>query len=190
MRILMIDNYDSFTYNLVQLLGRMGQDMSVVRNDRVSLHQIQQMQPDRIVLSPGPGRPEDAGICMDVVRKFHSRIPILGVCLGHQCIGQVFGMQVVRAPKVMHGKTSQIVHTGQGIYHDIVNPFEAMRYHSLMVSEESLPPQLTVTARTTDGIVMGLRHKTSPLFSVQYHPESFMSLDGPDVVGNFLELTQ
>jgi anthranilate synthase component II len=186
--ILVIDNYDSFTYNLVQYLGELGSEVRVVRNDAASIDSISALQPARIVISPGPGRPEHAGITMDVIRQLGSSIPILGVCLGHQAIGAVFGGAVVRASTPMHGKTSTIEHDGRGVFAGIDGPFVASRYHSLVVSDDGLPDVLEVTARTReDRTIMGLRHRERPIHGVQFHPESILTGEGMRLLRNFLE---
>lgn len=186
--ILVIDNYDSFTYNLVQYLGELGSEVRVVRNDAASIESISALQPARIVISPGPGRPEHAGITMDVIRQLGSSIPILGVCLGHQAIGAVFGGAVVRASTPMHGKTSTIEHDGRGVFAGIDGPFVASRYHSLVVSDDGLPAELEVTARTReDRTIMGLRHRQRPIHGVQFHPESILTGEGMRLLRNFLE---
>jgi anthranilate synthase/aminodeoxychorismate synthase-like glutamine amidotransferase len=186
--ILVIDNYDSFTYNLVQFLGEMGADLRVVRNDQVTLSEIQAMQPTHIVVSPGPGTPDDGGVSLDVLRVMGATTPVLGVCLGHQCIGQAYGGVVLRAPHVMHGKTSMIYHDGDVLFKDVPNPFEATRYHSLIVQEATLPDVLMVTARTAEGEIMGLRHREYPVYGVQFHPESILTTYGPRLLRNFLEI--
>jgi anthranilate synthase/aminodeoxychorismate synthase-like glutamine amidotransferase len=186
--ILVIDNYDSFTYNLVQFLGEMGADLHVVRNDQITLDEIRALQPTHIVISPGPGDPDDGGVSLDVIRELGATTPILGVCLGHQCIGQAYGGVVNRAPHVMHGKTSMISHTGDSMFANMPNPFEATRYHSLIVEEGTLPDVLTVTAFTDDGEIMGLRHKEYPVFGVQFHPESILTTYGPQLLRNFLDV--
>ncbi|MCG3115201.1 MAG: aminodeoxychorismate/anthranilate synthase component II [Candidatus Manganitrophus sp. SA1] len=186
--LLVIDNYDSFTYNLVQYLGELGAEMSVHRNDRITLQEIEKMQPSKIVISPGPCTPKEAGISVDLIRKFGSEIPILGVCLGHQAIGEAFGGEVVRAPRLMHGKTSMIEHDGRGVYRGLPNPFEATRYHSLIIRRESMPKVLEITAWTEEGEIMGVRHKTFPIEGVQFHPESILTRVGKDLLRNFLEL--
>ncbi len=191
--LLMIDNYDSFTYNVVQYLGELGAVVEVVRNDEVSVDDIAAMAPERIVISPGPCTPNEAGISMEVIRRFAGELPILGICLGHQCIGQVYGGEVVRARRVMHGKTSQIHHRGEGVFRGLSNPFEATRYHSLVVARESLPECLEITAWTCDESgavdeIMGLRHRTLPVEGVQFHPESILTVHGHDLLRNFLEL--
>lgn len=183
--ILVIDNYDSFTYNLVQYLGELGADLRVFRNDQVTLEEIEALDPSHIVISPGPGTPEDGGISNDVIRHFYTRVPILGVCLGHQCIGYVFGAKVDRAPRLMHGKTSPIYHTGSGIFANLPSPFVATRYHSLVVCEP-LPPELEVTAFTREGEVMGIQHRDYPTFGVQFHPESILTREGILLLENFL----
>jgi anthranilate synthase/aminodeoxychorismate synthase-like glutamine amidotransferase len=186
-RVLVIDNYDSFTYNLVQYLGELGAEVQVVRNDAASIESIESLHPDRIVISPGPGRPEQAGVTMDAIRHFGSTVPILGVCLGHQAIGAVFGGSVVRATVPMHGKTSTIEHDGRGVFAGIAGPFTASRYHSLVVADEGLPADLEVTARTReDGTIMGLRHVRWPIHGVQFHPESILTAEGRRLLRNFL----
>ena len=185
--LLVIDNYDSFTYNLVQYLGELGAEMSVYRNDRSTLQEIEKMQPAQIVVSPGPCTPKEAGISVDVIREFGSRIPILGVCLGHQAIGEAYGGEVVRAPRLMHGKTSMVEHDGRTLYRGLPNPFEATRYHSLIIRRESMPAVLEITAWTEEGEIMGVRHKTFPVEGVQFHPESILTRVGKDLLKNFLE---
>jgi anthranilate synthase component 2 len=185
-RVLLVDNYDSFTYNLVQEMGALGAEPVVFRNDAIEVSGIREVGPDGIVISPGPGRPEDGGVSMAVVEELAGELPILGVCLGHQCIGQVFGARIVAAPELMHGKTSAIFHTGVGVFADMPNPFEATRYHSLIVDRDSIPDVLEVTAETADGIVMGLRHREVPIEGVQFHPESILTSVGPDLLTNFL----
>jgi anthranilate synthase component 2 len=186
--ILVIDNYDSFTYNLVQYLGELGCEIDVVRNDAASLDQIAERRPERILISPGPGRPEEAGVTMPVIRRFGQTIPLLGVCLGHQAIGAVFGGVVVRAVTPMHGKTSTIEHNGRGLFNGITAPFAASRYHSLIVADEDLPDTLEVTARTTDDrAIMGLRHRALPVHGVQFHPESILTGEGRRILRNFVE---
>lgn len=183
--IAVIDNYDSFTYNLVQYLGELGAEVCVHRNDAVTLEELERQAPSHIVVSPGPGTPEDGGISNDVIRRFYQEIPILGVCLGHQCIAHVFGGQVERAPRLMHGKTSTIYHTGQGIFAHLSRSFTATRYHSLIV-QEPLPPVLKLAAFTRKGEVMGIRHRHYPTFGVQFHPESILTSEGKRLLGNFL----
>jgi anthranilate synthase/aminodeoxychorismate synthase-like glutamine amidotransferase len=185
--MLIIDNYDSFTYNLVQYFGELGADLVVKRNDQVTLDEVAEMHPDRICISPGPGTPLDAGVSNDLILKFGPSTPILGVCLGHQCIGHVFGGEVVRADRIMHGKTSPIVHEGDGVFRTLPNPFEATRYHSLIVRRESLPPELEITAETAQGEIMGLRHRRYPVQGVQFHPESIMTGVGKQLLLNFLK---
>jgi anthranilate synthase component 2 len=182
----LVDNYDSFTYNLVQEMGALGADPVVYRNDAISVDGIRELHPDGIVISPGPGRPEDGGVSMAVISELGGETPILGVCLGHQCIGQVFGARIVAAPELMHGKTSAIFHTGVGVFADMPNPFDATRYHSLIVDRDSIPDVLEITAETTDGIVMGLRHRETAIEGVQFHPESILTSVGPDLLTNFL----
>jgi anthranilate synthase component 2 len=186
--VFVLDNYDSFTYNLVQYLGELGAEVVVRRNDEVTVADIKAMKPERIVISPGPGRPEDAGVTMDVIRELGDTTPILGVCLGHQAIGAVFGGSVVRATVPMHGKTSTIEHNRRGVFTGITEPFQASRYHSLVVADEGLPAELEVTARTKeDGAIMGLRHRHLPVHGVQFHPESILTGEGHRILRNFLE---
>lgn len=186
--ILVIDNYDSFTYNLVQYLGELGAQLHVVRNDQISVAEIEQLAPERIVISPGPCTPNEAGVSLDVFKYFAGKIPLLGVCLGHQAMGQAFGGNVIRAPYLMHGKTSQILHDGRGLFAGLDNPFTATRYHSLIVERESLPASLEVTATTSDGLIMGLRHREFLCEGVQFHPESIMTSVGKKLLNNFLQL--
>ena len=187
--IVLIDNYDSFTYNLVQRLGEINPslDLLVVRNDQVTLDEIEAKKPTHLIISPGPCTPNEAGISNDVIRRFASKIPLLGVCLGHQCIGHTFGAKVVRADRIMHGKTSMIHHDGQGVYRGLSNPFEATRYHSLVIQPGTLPPEFKVVAQTDQGEIMGVRHVSFPLEGVQYHPESFLTLEGIQLLKNFIE---
>jgi anthranilate synthase/aminodeoxychorismate synthase-like glutamine amidotransferase len=186
--ILVIDNYDSFTFNLVQALGSLGAQLQVVRNDRMTLDEIAKLAPEKILISPGPCTPKEAGISVAVIQRFAGRIPILGVCLGHQCIGEAFGAKVVRADRLMHGKTSMIVHDGKGLYKGLANPFEATRYHSLVVQEDTLPPALKPVAHSQDRHeLMGIRHAEWPLEGVQFHPESFLTGEGTKLLRNFLE---
>ena len=187
--LLVIDNYDSFTYNLVQYLGELGEQIEVRRNNEVTLEEIEsKLRPDRIVISPGPGTPEQAGISMKVIEHFAGRTPILGVCLGHQSIGQVFGGHVVRAPQLFHGKSSTVEHDGKTIFAGLDQPFSAGRYHSLIVEDDNLPPCLEVSARTPDGVIMGLRHREMTVEGVQFHPESIMTTEGKKLLANFLTL--
>ncbi len=188
--ILVIDNYDSFTYNLVQYLGEMGQELKVVRNDEIRLGDIKKLKPSRIVISPGPGSPKDAGISNEIIRELGSKIPILGVCLGHQCIGEVFGGKVLGAARLMHGKTSLIHHHGEGIFKGLDNPFVATRYHSLIVDRKSFPPALKITAQTKEKEIMALQHKKFSIFGVQFHPESILTQGGKALLRNFLDLTR
>ena len=186
--LLLIDNYDSFTYNLYQYLCELGEEITVVRNDKMTIDEIEKLTPERIVISPGPGTPLQAGISNDVIRRFGSRIPILGVCLGHQCVGHVYGGTVGHAGEIKHGKSSLIHHDGRGVLSGLPNPFPAIRYHSLAVSREGLPDCLEITAWTDNNIVMGLRHKEHPVEGVQFHPESIMTRVGKDLLKNFLEM--
>ncbi len=188
--ILMIDNYDSFTYNLVQYLSELGSDVKVVRNDKITVNDVYRILPSHIVISPGPGRPAEAGISNAVVKEFGGKIAILGVCLGHQCIAEVFGGKIVRAPKLMHGKTSMIYHNKKEIFRGIANPFEATRYHSLIVKREFLPSCLKVTAYTKDKEIMGLRHKKFPIWGVQFHPESVLTGEGKRILRNFIKIRE
>ena len=188
MKVLLLDNYDSFTYNLAQYLGELGHAPAVHRNDEITLGEIEASKPDRIVISPGPGRPEDAGLTVDVIRQFGRRIPIFGVCLGHQGIGHAFGGEVVRAPVLMHGKVSSVQHDGRGVFAGVSQPFVAGRYHSLIVADPP-PEALEISARTDDGIIMGLRHREWPVHGVQFHPESVLTGEGMKILRNFLELS-
>ena len=185
--VLLVDNYDSFTYNLYQYLGELGAEVRVVRNDELSAEAAMALSPARIVISPGPGTPDQAGITLDLIRRAAGQIPVLGVCLGHQALGQAFGGQVRRAPKLMHGKTSQIHHDGRSLFARLPDPFTATRYHSLVVERDSVPESLEISAWTDDGIVMGLRHRQYPLEGVQFHPESILTTVGKDLLRNFLE---
>ena len=185
--LLVIDNYDSFTYNLVQYLGEMGQEVRVVRNDEIPAAEIAALAPSHIVISPGPCTPNEAGISLEVIRTYAGKIPILGVCLGHQAIGQAFGGKVVRAARVMHGKTSPISHDGKGLFTGLPNPFQATRYHSLLIERASVPDVLDVTAQTAENEIMAVRHKTLPVEGVQFHPESFLTTSGKDLLRNFIE---
>ncbi len=186
--LLVIDNYDSFTYNLVQYLGELGQEIAVFRNDQITLQEIETMQPRKIVISPGPGRPEDAGISIALIQTFGGKIPILGVCLGHQAIGEAFGAEVVRADRLMHGKTSMIFHDGKTLYEKLPMPFEATRYHSLIVRKETLPDLFEISSWTNEGEIMGIRHKSLPIEGVQFHPESILTYAGKDLLNNFLKI--
>jgi len=185
--LLMIDNYDSFTYNIVQYFGELGEDVRTVRNDEVTIQEIAAMKPDRICISPGPKAPSDAGVSVDVIKEFGGKLPILGVCLGHQAIGEAFGGKIIRAKQVMHGKTSMIAHTGEGVFNGIPSPFTVIRYHSLAIERASLPACLEVTAWTDDGEIMGVRHKEFDIQGVQFHPESILSEHGHALFKNFLE---
>ena len=184
--ILLIDNYDSFTYNLYHYLGELGADVKVYRNDKITLDGIDALRPEKIVISPGPCTPKQAGISCDAITRFGARIPILGVCLGHQAIGAAYGGNIVRAPSIMHGKLSQVTHDSQTIFRNVKNPFAAMRYHSLVIEPKSLPQELTVSARTADGVIMAVRHKSFPVEGVQFHPESILAEDGKQLLKNFL----
>jgi anthranilate synthase component II len=190
-RVLVVDNYDSFVYNLVQYLGELGAEPVVHRHDQVTLAELRDLAPDAVLVSPGPGRPENAGVSNDVISEFAARgVPVLGVCLGHQCIGQLYGGEVVRAPRVMHGKTSEIHHDGAGVFTGLPNPITATRYHSLIVDRETVPGSLLVTAESEDGLVMGLRHRELPVEGVQFHPESILTESGHALLGNFLAVAQ
>jgi len=186
--LLVIDNYDSFTWNLVHYLGELGAEPRVVRNDKISADEALALDAEAIVLSPGPCTPSDAGICLDLIDKAGGKVPIFGVCLGHQAIGQAYGGEVVRAPKLMHGKVSRILHEGGGVFHGINGPFEATRYHSLTIRPETMPDELVPTAHTEDGIVMGVQHRSAPVHGVQFHPESIASEHGHRILRNFLEI--
>lgn len=188
--LLMIDNYDSFTYNLVQYLGELGEDVRVFRNDKISIDAIAELNPDRIVVSPGPCSPREAGISIEVIKNFAGKIPLLGVCLGHQSIGAAFGAEIIRAPKLMHGKTSKIHHDNKTIYKGLPNPFDATRYHSLIIKKDTLPGSFEISAWTEDGIIMGIRHKNYILEGVQFHPESILTTSGKSLLKNFIELSR
>jgi anthranilate synthase component 2 len=190
MRLLVIDNYDSFTYNLVHYVGELGAEPLVYRNDKLTLDGIEQLAPDAILLSPGPKTPTEAGICLALIDRFSATTPILGVCLGHQAIGQAMGGKVIRAPELMHGKTSRISHTGRGIFRGLNSGFEATRYHSLIVERATLPPSLTITASTEDGLIMAVEHQSRPLYGVQFHPESIASENGHAILQNFMNLAR
>jgi anthranilate synthase component II len=185
-RVLVVDNYDSFVYNLVQELGELGAEPVVYRNDVIDVAGIRATRPDAVLISPGPGRPEDGGVSLEAIGVLAGEIPVLGVCLGHQCIGQAFGGVIVAAPRLMHGKTSEIHHDGKGLFAGLPNPFVATRYHSLVVRPDSVPDELEVTATSTDGVVMGLRHRSLPVEGVQFHPESVLTVSGPALLANFL----
>jgi len=187
--ILVIDNYDSFTYNLVQYLGEMGEEIAVYRNDKIDINAIKKMNPEKIVISPGPGRPEGAGISKEVIKTFEGIVPILGVCLGHQCIGEVYGSVIVRAKNIMHGKVSEIYHEGVDIFKGITSPFEATRYHSLLIDPETLMDPLEVIAKTKDNEIMAVRHKEKPIWGVQFHPESILTREGKKLLKNFIEMS-
>ncbi len=186
--VLVIDNYDSFTYNLVQYLEELGQEVLVYRNDKITLDKIKKLNPDRIVISPGPGTPLSAGISCELIKNFYRHLPILGVCLGHQCIGYVFGAKIVRAPKIMHGKVSLIYHDGKKLFKGVKNPFLATRYHSLIIDRKTLPSNLIVNASTEDGIIMGVKERHFSLWGVQFHPESILTEEGKKILKNFLSL--
>ncbi len=186
--ILIIDNYDSFTYNLVQLVGEIRGEISVVRNDSITSDEVEKYNPSHIILSPGPKRPENSGVCIDIIKKYTGRIPILGVCLGHQAIGYVFGGKIINAPEILHGKLSEIYHDEKTIFKGLKNPFQAARYHSLAVHTQGFPEELEISARTKNEVVMGLRHKKFPLEGVQFHPESFITEDGKKLLANFLNI--
>lgn len=186
--LLMIDNYDSFTYNLVQYLGELGQDIRVFRNDKITLGEIEDMDPEYIVVSPGPCTPKEAGISVEAIRHFAGKKPVLGVCLGHQSMGEAFGGEVIRAGELMHGKTSMVSHDGRGVFESVEDPFEATRYHSLIIRRESLPECFELSAWTDDGVIMGIRHKEFALVGLQFHPESILTRVGMDLLRNFLEL--
>jgi anthranilate synthase/aminodeoxychorismate synthase-like glutamine amidotransferase len=186
--VFVLDNYDSFTYNLVQYMGEMGAEMTIRRNDELTVDEVEALAPERILLSPGPCTPQEAGISIELIQRFADKVPILGVCLGHQAIGAAFGGDVVRAPKLMHGKTSEVKHDGKTIFAGLTSPMTCTRYHSLIVSEKNLPEDLEVSARTADGTIMGLRHRKYPVEGVQFHPESVLTSDGKRLIKNFLEL--
>jgi anthranilate synthase component II len=188
--LLMIDNYDSFTYNIVQYLGELGEEVQVFRNDKITIAEIEALAPERIVLSPGPCSPAEAGISVEVVRHFAGKIPILGVCLGHQSIGYAFGGDIVKSATLMHGKTSPILHDGEGLFAGLPNPFKATRYHSLIVQRDTLPEELVVTAWVAEGEIMGMRHRTLPIWGVQFHPESILTQGGKELLQNFLDMSQ
>ena len=185
--ILLIDNYDSFTYNLYHYLGELGADVTVFRNDKITLEAIAAMKPEKIVISPGPCTPKEAGISCSVINRYGEKTPILGVCLGHQCIGAALGGEIIRAPSIMHGKLSEVTHDGQTIFRNVKNPFAAMRYHSLVINPERIPADLSVSARTADGVIMGVRHRRFPIEGVQFHPESILTEEGKRLLKNFLD---
>jgi anthranilate synthase/aminodeoxychorismate synthase-like glutamine amidotransferase len=187
--LLMIDNYDSFTYNLVQYLGELGENVQVYRNNRIALDEVDKLRPEKIVISPGPCTPKEAGVSVGLIQRFAGKIPILGVCLGHQCIGAAYGGRIVSAMELMHGKTSMIYHDGRTIFHALPDPFEATRYHSLVVERKSLPDCFEISAWTDDGEIMGIRHKSLPVEGVQFHPESILTLAGKELLNNFLKMT-
>jgi anthranilate synthase/aminodeoxychorismate synthase-like glutamine amidotransferase len=184
--IVLIDNYDSFTYNLYQFLGELGAEVKVIRNDAITVEELEALKPTAIVISPGPGNPDDAGVSLDVIQAFEGKIPVLGVCLGHQCIGQAHGASIVSAPEIRHGKTSEIYHTGKGVFVGMPNPFTATRYHSLVVDAATCPSDLEVTAWTADGVIMGIRHRSLQIEGVQFHPESMLTRGGKTLLANFL----
>ena len=186
--ILMIDNYDSFTFNIVQYLGELGAEVKVVRNDQITVEEAEKLRPTKILVSPGPCSPAEAGVSCDIIRHFGSKLPVFGVCLGHQALGYVYGGKVIRADRLMHGKTSPILHTGKGVLRGMPNPFDAIRYHSLLVERKSLPAELEITAETKEGEIMGLQHRTLPVYGVQFHPESILTQDGKRILQNFLEI--
>jgi anthranilate synthase/aminodeoxychorismate synthase-like glutamine amidotransferase len=186
----MIDNYDSFTYNLVQYFGELGEEIEVFRNDKISIPEIEKLDPEMLVISPGPGTPKDAGISLDLIHYFKGKIPILGVCLGHQCIGEAFGGKIVSAPRLMHGKTSQIYHDGKEIFKGLSNPFEATRYHSLIIEKENIPESLEIIAWTEEQEIMGVKHKRYLMIGVQFHPESILTKEGKQLLKNFLTLSK
>lgn len=188
MRVLVIDNYDSFTYNLVQYLGELGADTIVFRNDKISLEKLGKLKFDKVVISPGPGRPKDAGISCSLINKFYKKMPVLGVCLGHQCIGALFGGRIVNAGEIMHGKTSLIYHNRRDIFKGVKNPFSATRYHSLIIDKKRLPGNLVTTAHTKSGMIMGVKDRNFPLYGVQFHPESILTGEGKKILNNFLKL--
>jgi anthranilate synthase/aminodeoxychorismate synthase-like glutamine amidotransferase len=184
--LLLIDNYDSFTFNLYQYLSELGEKVTTCRNDGMTLDGIERLAPQRIVISPGPGRPEDAGLSNEIIKRFGEKTPILGVCLGHQCIGQAYGGEVIHAGEIKHGKVSSILHDGKGIFKGLPNPFTAVRYHSLAIKKETMPESLIITARTDNGIIMGVKHEKYPVVGVQFHPESYLTKNGKDLLRNFL----
>ncbi len=187
LKVLVIDNYDSFTFNLVQLIGKFTNNIIVKRNDKITIDEIKEMNPDKIVISPGPGQPKDSGISIDVLKTVGKQTPVLGVCLGHQTIGEVFGAKVINAPNLMHGKSSSVKHNGDGIFKNVTTDFNAGRYHSLIISEDSIPEVLEITSKTEDNIIMGVRHKEYPIEGIQFHPESILTPEGETIIKNWLE---
>lgn len=190
MNIVVIDNYDSFTYNLIQYLGSLGFHLDVYRNDEITISALRELHPDGILISPGPGRPEDAGISKELIRTLRGEIPIFGVCQGYQCMGAVFGADIVEAPTLMHGKTSSIRHDGRGVFRELSSPFEGARYHSLVLDENTLPDSFEITARTGEGTLMGIRHRSEPLWGIQFHPESILTEQGMQLMQNFVDLVE
>ncbi|NNG67502.1 anthranilate synthase component II [Caldanaerobacter subterraneus] len=186
--VLIIDNYDSFTYNLYQYVGEMKEEVMVVRNDEITVEEVAKLNPNKIILSPGPGRPENAGICVELIKNLGQKVPMLGICLGHQAIGYAYGAKIVKADRIMHGKTSLIFHNGRGIFENIKNPIEGMRYHSLVIDRNTLPKELEITAQTEEGVIMGVRHRKYPVYGLQFHPESILTEQGKEILRNFLEV--
>ncbi|HHW57629.1 MAG TPA: aminodeoxychorismate/anthranilate synthase component II [Clostridia bacterium] len=186
--IIIIDNYDSFTYNLYQYVGEMKEEVVVVRNDEITVEEVAKLNPNKIILSPGPGRPENAGICVELIKNLGQKVPMLGICLGHQAIGYVYGAKIVKADRIMHGKTSLIFHNGRGIFENVKNPIEGMRYHSLVIDRKTLPEELEITAQTEEGVIMGVRHRKYPVYGLQFHPESILTEQGKEILRNFLEV--
>jgi len=186
--VLIIDNYDSFTYNLYQYVGEMKEEVMVVRNDEITVEEVAKLNPNKIILSPGPGRPENAGICVELIKNLGQKVPMLGICLGHQAIGYAYGAKIVKADRIMHGKTSLIFHNGRGIFENIKNPIKGMRYHSLVIDRNTLPEELEITAQTEEGVIMGVRHRKYPLYGLQFHPESILTEQGKEILRNFLEV--
>lgn len=186
--VLIIDNYDSFTYNLYQYVGEMKEEVMVVRNDEITVEEVAKLNPNKIILSPGPGRPENAGICVELIKNLGQKVPMLGICLGHQAIGYAYGAKIVKADRIMHGKTSLIFHNGRGIFKNIKNPIEGMRYHSLVIDRNTLPEELEITAQTEEGVIMGVRHRKYPVYGLQFHPESILTEQGKEILRNFLEV--
>ncbi|MDI3519944.1 MAG: anthranilate synthase component [Caldanaerobacter sp.] len=186
--VLIIDNYDSFTYNLYQYVGEMKEEVMVVRNDEITVEEVAKLNPNKIILSPGPGRPENAGICVELIKNLGQKVPMLGICLGHQAIGCAYGAKIVKADRIMHGKISLIFHNGRGIFKNIKNPIEGMRYHSLVIDRNTLPEELEITAQTEEGVIMGVRHRKYPVYGLQFHPESILTEQGKEILRNFLEV--